>query len=133
MAEYTNITELRNNIRHLKVTREVQEKHLKESFDTFVESMKPKHLLQTTYQTVASSSKLTEFVVGAIVVVAGGYFVRKLISKGSTKLFRSIITIATQSAITFAAAKYRGNIKSLLKHLADQVSGKPKVNTAAYI
>lgn len=133
MSEYTNITELKDSIRHLKVSREVQEKHLKEMFDSFLESLKPKHLLHTTYQTVASSSKLTEIVVGALLVVTGGYFVRKMISKGSTKLIRSIISIATQSAITFAATKYRGNIKSLLKNLGEQISGKSKANTAAYI
>ncbi len=121
MQNITSVAGLKNAIQFKEVEQNVNGQLLKEQLYFTIESLKPANLIKGTLKDLATSPKLYENVLVALLGLATGYVSKKLIIGFSGGVFRRIFGSILQIGVTSAVAQNPVTIATFGQYVFNRV------------
>ncbi|HLP16624.1 MAG TPA: hypothetical protein VK470_10225 [Bacteroidota bacterium] len=108
---------LKDAIRVLEGTCEIQEKELKYQFQEALESLKPKNLAHTAVVRITESPGVRHSMFSALTSLVTGYISKRLLLGSTRNPFKKALGAVLQAGVTTAVARYRTELEIGLRHL----------------
>lgn len=129
MQSINNTSELRDAIKLLETEQLFQADLLKEQFRVTYESFKPVNLLKNSLKEIATSPNMINNVLGASIGLGTGYLSKKIVTGGSSNIFRKILGIIVQLGVTSAVNNHPDEIKTFGQYILQLFLKKKKTNS----
>jgi hypothetical protein len=112
MENIKSSAELKSAIQNLEAEQTFHKQLLKDQFFIVHESLKPANLIRNTFNDIASSSSLTNNIMGAAVGLATGFVTKKIALGLPGSILKKLLGILLQVGVTDVVTHNPDSVKS---------------------